>query len=301
MNALAPYPNSERYAHAIKASKAVRWDIDTDVIFPQTYMVTTTRAGLGRGLFANWRHDAVGAIQVGFVLNDPRCAGLKILVVGANYGCGSSREHAVWAHLDVGIQAVVAPDFAPIFEENALQNGLLPVRLDGPDWRALAAWLGERRGWSWLRWLPALAVNLMAVVLIGRAVLGPPQQHVGRRHERDHPPTLCGGDELPGGRQPLADPVQAAAAAGAGGAGVADLFLGARPLGDHRGQAGQGVVAGNGNGSHRAAICRCLPGLSRPDRRRARRRRARAGRSTNAARCGRRWPARRGFGSSARP
>lgn len=106
-----------------------RENVDTDAIVPQRWLVTVERRGLGVGLFGSWRYDAHDRPRADFVLNRPAYQGACILVAGANYGCGSSREHAVWAHLDWGIRAVIAPSFGPIFQENALKNGLLPVVL----------------------------------------------------------------------------------------------------------------------------------------------------------------------------
>lgn len=106
-----------------------RANVDTDAIIPQRWLVTVSRTGLGAGLFGVWRYDAQGAPRPDFVLNQSAYRGARIVVAGANYGCGSSREHAVWAHLDHGVRAVIAPSFGPIFEENCLNNGLLPVTL----------------------------------------------------------------------------------------------------------------------------------------------------------------------------
>jgi 3-isopropylmalate/(R)-2-methylmalate dehydratase small subunit len=96
-------------------------DVDTDQIIPARFLKGTTRDALGRHLFAGWRDDPV------FALNRPEAAGAEVLVAGRNFGCGSSREHAVWALRDWGFRAVVAPSFADIFRANALKNGLLPV------------------------------------------------------------------------------------------------------------------------------------------------------------------------------
>ncbi len=109
-----------------------RRDIDTDQIIPKQFLTATTRSGFGRGLFHDWRYDPDGASIAGFVLNDPRFSGASILVTGANFGCGSSREHAVWALMDAGFRVVLAPSFADIFAANALTNGLLTVALPPP-------------------------------------------------------------------------------------------------------------------------------------------------------------------------
>jgi 3-isopropylmalate/(R)-2-methylmalate dehydratase small subunit len=105
-------------------------NIDTDQIIPARFLVTTSREGLGRHLFADWRYDREGKPRPDFVLNRPEAAGARVLVAGKNFGCGSSREHAVWALHDHGIHAVVSTSLADIFRRNALKNGLLAVVVD---------------------------------------------------------------------------------------------------------------------------------------------------------------------------
>jgi 3-isopropylmalate/(R)-2-methylmalate dehydratase small subunit len=105
-------------------------NIDTDQIIPARFLTTTTRDGLGRSLFADWRYEGQGAMRPDFVLNRPEALGCRILVAGRNFGCGSSREHAPWALLDYGIQAVVSTEIADIFRSNSLKNGFLPVVVD---------------------------------------------------------------------------------------------------------------------------------------------------------------------------
>ena len=107
-----------------------RTDIDTDQIIPARFLRTTSREGLGKQLFADWRYLADGTPNPDFELNKPAAAGCKVLVGGRNFGCGSSREHAPWALLDYGIQAVISSEFADIFRSNALGNGLVPVVVD---------------------------------------------------------------------------------------------------------------------------------------------------------------------------
>ena len=106
-----------------------RVNIDTDQIVPARYLQKPRSADFGSFLFRDVRHDAQGLRRPDFPLNDPAYAGARILVAGRNFGCGSSREHAVWALYDGGFRAVVAPGFGDIFFSNALKNGLLPVRL----------------------------------------------------------------------------------------------------------------------------------------------------------------------------
>ena len=105
-------------------------NIDTDQIIPARFLTTTTREGLGRSLFADWRYDGQGALRPDFVLNRPEAQGCRVLVAGRNFGCGSSREHAPWALLDYGIQAVISTEIADIFRSNSLKNGFLPVVVD---------------------------------------------------------------------------------------------------------------------------------------------------------------------------
>jgi 3-isopropylmalate/(R)-2-methylmalate dehydratase small subunit len=111
-------------------------NIDTDQIIPARFLTTTTREGLGRSLFADWRYDAEGAPRPDFVLNRPEAQGCRILVAGRNFGCGSSREHAPWALLDYGLQAVISTEIADIFRSNSLKNGFLPIVVDQAtnDW-----------------------------------------------------------------------------------------------------------------------------------------------------------------------
>ena len=104
-------------------------NVDTDQIIPKQFLKAIVRSGLGKGLFFDWRFSPDGADNPDFVLNDPRYKGASILVARANFGSGSSREHAVWALDDFGFRAVIAPSFADIFRNNSMKNGLLPVIL----------------------------------------------------------------------------------------------------------------------------------------------------------------------------
>ncbi len=112
-------------------------NIDTDQIIPARFMKTTTKAGLGRHLFADWRYNADGTPKPDFVLNRPEAQGARILLAGDNFGCGSSREHAPWALTDFGFRAIISTSFADIFRNNALKNGLLPVIVDAETHRQL--------------------------------------------------------------------------------------------------------------------------------------------------------------------
>ena len=114
-----------------------RGNVDTDAIIPARYLKTLKRTGLGAGLFFAWRYDAEGAERPDFPLNHPSFRGGKVLVAGENFGCGSSREHAVWALMDFGFRAVIAPSFSDIFHNNCLKNGLLPVTLPAAEVRSM--------------------------------------------------------------------------------------------------------------------------------------------------------------------
>lgn len=114
-------------------------NVDTDAIIAKQYLKSIKRSGFGVNLFDNWRYLDPGApdidnatrrINPDFVLNQPRYAGASILLARKNFGCGSSREHAVWALDDYGIRAVIAPSFADIFSNNCFKSGLLPIALD---------------------------------------------------------------------------------------------------------------------------------------------------------------------------
>jgi 3-isopropylmalate/(R)-2-methylmalate dehydratase small subunit len=105
-------------------------NIDTDQIIPARFLTTTTKAGLGSQLFADWRYLGDGSPNPDFVLNRPEARSAQVLVAGRNFGCGSSREHAPWALLDFGFRAVVSTEIADIFRGNSLKNGLLPIVVD---------------------------------------------------------------------------------------------------------------------------------------------------------------------------
>jgi 3-isopropylmalate/(R)-2-methylmalate dehydratase small subunit len=108
-----------------------RSDVDTDQIIPSDWLKRVERTGFGVGLFSEWRDDR------DFVLNKDEYAGATILVAGPNFGTGSSREHAVWAIMDYGFQAVISPQFGDIFRNNSTKNGLVPVQVDSEVGEAL--------------------------------------------------------------------------------------------------------------------------------------------------------------------
>jgi 3-isopropylmalate/(R)-2-methylmalate dehydratase small subunit len=108
-------------------------NVDTDMIIPKQFLKTTKRTGLGSALFFEQRYNDDGSDRPEFVLNKPAYRSAQILVAGANFGCGSSREHAPWALLDFGIRCVIAPSFADIFYNNCFKNGILPIALPQAD------------------------------------------------------------------------------------------------------------------------------------------------------------------------
>ncbi|MCV0401772.1 MAG: 3-isopropylmalate dehydratase small subunit [Nitrosopumilus sp.] len=104
-------------------------NVDTDQIVPKQFLKLVQKSGFGKFLFFNWRYDENDVKKPDFVLNDSKYENSKILVAGDNFGCGSSREHAVWALLDYGFSVIIAPSFADIFFSNCFKNGILPITL----------------------------------------------------------------------------------------------------------------------------------------------------------------------------
>ncbi len=143
------------------AAPLPRVNVDTDQIIPKQFLKTVKRTGLGAGLFYDFRFKPDGTPDPTFVLNQPAYKDAKILVGGANFGCGSSREHAPWALLDFGISCVIAPSFADIFFNNCFKNGVLPLALPDEQVQRLMALVTDRPG-------TALTVDLRE-----RRILGP--------------------------------------------------------------------------------------------------------------------------------
>ena len=108
-------------------------NVDTDQIIPARFLKKTDKEGFGEHLFANWRYTSTGESDLDFILNKEVYSGAQILVAGANFGCGSSREHAAWAIKDYGIHAVISTQFADIFKGNALNNGIVPIQLSADE------------------------------------------------------------------------------------------------------------------------------------------------------------------------
>jgi len=105
-------------------------NVDTDQIVPKQFLKLVQKSGFGKFLFFNWRYDENENKKPDFILNDSKYENSQILVAGDNFGCGSSREHAVWALLDYGFSVIIAPSFADIFYSNCFKNGILPITLD---------------------------------------------------------------------------------------------------------------------------------------------------------------------------
>jgi 3-isopropylmalate/(R)-2-methylmalate dehydratase small subunit len=118
-------------------------NIDTDQIIPARFLSATTKEGFGKNLFRDWRYDKFNEVNPGFVLNNTNFSG-QVLVAGKNFGCGSSREHAVWAITDYGFKVVISSFFADIFKNNALNNGLLPIVVTDKFLNSLLALVTEK-------------------------------------------------------------------------------------------------------------------------------------------------------------
>src|SRR3989337_1560613 len=118
-------------------------NVDTDQIVPKQFLKLVQKSGFGKFLFYNWRYDDQEHLKSDFILNDTKYKNSKILVVGDNFGCGSSREHAVWALQDYGFSVIVSPSFADIFYSNCFKNGILPIMLDDKTVEKLQQETGE--------------------------------------------------------------------------------------------------------------------------------------------------------------
>ena len=135
-------------------------NVDTDQIIPARYLKITDKGALGQHLFSDWRYHEDGSPRPDFVLNQPGVQGVEILLTGNNFGCGSSREHAPWALRGFGFRAVISTEFADIFKNNALKNGLLPIVVDEPTHRALFKLVAAESGAVLAVDLPAQTVTL---------------------------------------------------------------------------------------------------------------------------------------------
>ena len=129
--------------HKGKVAPLERANVDTDQIIPKQFLKRIERTGFGEFLFYDWRRTSDGQLDPAFSLNQPRYSGASVLVAGKNFGCGSSREHAVWALEDFGFRVVIAPSFADIFANNCVKNGVLTVVLSEDQVGELARRAGE--------------------------------------------------------------------------------------------------------------------------------------------------------------
>jgi len=118
-------------------------NVDTDQIVPKQFLKLVQKSGFGKYLFFNWRYDENENQKEDFILNDKKYQNSKILVTGENFGCGSSREHAVWALQDYGFSVIIAPSFADIFYSNCFKNGILPIKLEEKSVEKLKHETGE--------------------------------------------------------------------------------------------------------------------------------------------------------------
>jgi len=143
-------------------------NIDTDQIIPARFLTTTTKEGLGKLAFSDWRYNPDGSAKADFLLNRAEAQGCEILVAGRNFGCGSSREHAPWALLDFGFKAVISTEIADIFRSNSLKNGLLPIVIDETN----HSWLLENPGASVRIDLEASTVTLPTGVSVNFTIEG---------------------------------------------------------------------------------------------------------------------------------
>ena len=125
-----------------------RVNVDTDQIIPKQFLKRVERTGFGQYLFYDWRYNVDGEPNPEFVLNSPRFRGGTVLLTGANFGCGSSREHAAWALLDYGFKVVIASSYADIFYNNCFKNGILPVTLEEATVRQLFGEVAKAEGYA---------------------------------------------------------------------------------------------------------------------------------------------------------
>ena len=134
-------------------------NVDTDQIIPKQFLKRIERAGFGQFLFFDWRFKDDGSENPDFSLNEPQYRGASILIAGANFGCGSSREHAPWALLDYGFRVLIAPSFADIFRSNCYKNGILPIELSSEDAARLRRQAETRDGFQLTVNLPKQTVS----------------------------------------------------------------------------------------------------------------------------------------------
>ncbi|WP_337018466.1 3-isopropylmalate dehydratase small subunit [Oceanobacillus massiliensis] len=127
-----------------------RTNVDTDQIIPKQFLKRIERTGFGQFLFFNWRFDNDGKLREEFPLNQPKYQNASILLAGENFGCGSSREHAPWALSDFGFKVVIAPSFADIFYNNALKNGIVPIKMEESQ---INEWMQKAKDTIFVLWV----------------------------------------------------------------------------------------------------------------------------------------------------
>jgi 3-isopropylmalate/(R)-2-methylmalate dehydratase small subunit len=125
-----------------------RVNVDTDAIIPKQFLKRIERTGFGQFLFYEWRFDEAGNDNAAFEMNKPRYQGASVLISRANFGCGSSREHAPWAIMDYGLRVVIAPSYADIFYNNCFKNGILPIKLSETQVDDLFSRTAEHEGYT---------------------------------------------------------------------------------------------------------------------------------------------------------
>lgn len=182
------------------AAPLLQINIDTDAIIPSREMKRVSKQGLGDGLFAGWRYTLPGGRErnMDFVLNRPEYADTSILLSGDNFGCGSSREHAVWALHEYGIRAIIAPSFGSIFYQNCVRNGLLPIVLADGHIKTLAAFVEQDP-----------ARNRLAIDLEAQTVTTTDGQRYSFDIENSHRQMLLEGLDAIGLTLELADKISA--------------------------------------------------------------------------------------------
>ena len=144
--------------HAGTVATLDRMNVDTDQIIPKQFLKRIERTGFGQFLFFDWRFLEDGSPNPDFELNRPRFESATILLTGANFGCGSSREHAPWALLEYGFRVIIAPSFADIFYGNCFENGMLPIKLPEAEVKEIAERCEAREGYRLTVDLPACSI-----------------------------------------------------------------------------------------------------------------------------------------------
>ncbi len=168
--------------HTGRAIPLDRVDVDTDQIIPAVFLKRIERTGFGPGLFHSWRHLPDGGLNPDFILNDPRYSDASVLISGRNFGCGSSREHAVWALMDYGFRAVICPSFAEIFHKNSMETGLIPVLVSDDEISELMRRTEATEGYQLTVDLEKCEVRDDQGLVVNFVVHPDPETHQFRRH-----------------------------------------------------------------------------------------------------------------------